>query len=183
MRRVLCDAILARLARIHFAVCRQRPPPTPPKRKNPFRPSGRKGLNQPLRLYQNHFTPAHLSQQNCANPERQHIHEGRPPKVAIAAPQPLSFRHASEARQEESALSVQRPNGGAPLLASFARSGIHHRNPHRISIPKPANYPTPQPLSFRRASEARQEESAVRQQRTSRACPILAAICAAGWGF
>jgi hypothetical protein len=34
-------------------------------------------------------------------------------------------------------------------------------------------------LSFRRASEARQEESAVRRQQTSRGCPILAAFPAA----
>jgi hypothetical protein len=56
----------------------------------------------------------------------------------------------------------------------------------------PSTSPLPKALSFRRASEARQEEPAVRQQRIRRGCPILAALPQQevtitlkrlGWGF
>ena len=91
----------------------RRPPTAPPKRKNPFQPSGRKGLNQPRRLYKNDFTPAHSSQQNCPNPESPNTHESRPHKSSYRqAPNPLSFRRASEARQEESAVRQQQISRG-----------------------------------------------------------------------
>src|SRR5580704_140239 len=77
MRRVLCDAI----TRGSGSLPNRRLPTAPtPKRKNPFQPSGRKGLNQPSRLYKNDFTRTHSSQQNCTNPGSRNTHESRPHK-------------------------------------------------------------------------------------------------------
>jgi len=178
MCRAFCGTIIARLARFHR---RQPTAPHPPKRKNPFQPSGRKGLNQPSRLYKNDFTPAHSSQQNCPNPKSPHTHESRPLKSthrrpttrvipSTQAPHLLSFRRASEARQEESAVRRQRISPGCPISRVLCEKwasrpvtsiGLRFRNPRTSP---------PQPLSFRRASEARQEESAVRRQRISPGC-------------
>jgi hypothetical protein len=82
-----------------------------------------------------------------------------PTKVDIAAPQPLSFRRASEARQEESAVCQGRINCGCPILIvspqqRYPVSSTASRHSIGPSVPPMLRYlPPMQFIPFRRMLE------------------------------
>jgi hypothetical protein len=136
--------------------------------------------------------PRSIGPQQTPPPPHFHLHPEPSPSMDV-----IPTREGSETggiRCERTA-----PKGDAPFFASFARKpalslpkgGIHRRHLHRILISKPTDRPHPKPLSFRRASAARQEESDVSQERMKAGAPSLprsyrrnlSCSQVAGWGF